>query len=148
MATQVKQDISKNQFTVEEHYKIEQLKREAQEADRRRAIESLVDFKSTLSKYGISLCYRYDEEQGEIWYFEIEMSIYSIDFWDKQYNVYRPGRGGNNGKWYSYTDCLSLLNTIKLYFWEYKGIEVIPEIDLLPLLNTPQARNMQKARKW
>lgn len=143
-----KQEEKVKELPLQEQLVFEQAKREAEEESRSEALKSLEDFKKTLPKHELALIYRYDEVQGEIFYFKIEGAVYSLDFWEKEYNIRRPGKGGNNGKWYSYTDCQSLLNIIKIYYWEYKGIEVLPNIELIPLLNTALAKNMQKARKW
>jgi hypothetical protein len=133
--------------TVEEAQELEQLKQEAahnfKESATRKAINVLKDLKKTLPEYGLELYHN-----NESWFFDVEDTAYVIDPYCKEYHPARPGRGGNSSGWYPFTDCKSLLETIKLYFWEYRGIEVIPEIELLPLLNTKHARAMQQNCKY
>jgi hypothetical protein len=133
--------------TVEEAFQLQQLKTEAyselKQTTTRRAINVLREFKEILPQYGLTLYYNNEE-----WFFIVENTAYVLNPYSKEYHPVRPGRGGNSSGWYPFTDCKSLLETIKLYFWEYRGIEVIPEIELLPLLNTKHARSMQQNRKY
>jgi hypothetical protein len=133
--------------TLEEEFELKQLETEVlkttKETIYRRAINTIREFKDTLPKYGLQLLYNNEE-----WFFEVNDTTYVLDPFDKEYHPVRPGRGGNSSGWYPFTNCKSLLETIKLYFWEYRGIEVIPEIELLPLLNTKHAISMQQNRKY
>ncbi len=133
--------------TVEEAKELEEMKQKAnavfKETATRKAINVLVEFRETLPKYNLQLFHN-----NEQWFFELEDTAYVIDPYCKEYHPIRPGRGGNSSGWYPFTDCKSLLETIKLYFWEYRGVEVLPEIELLPLLSTKHARAMQQNRKY
>ncbi len=133
--------------TLEEEFELKQLEAEVlkttKETIYRRAINTIREFKDTLPKYGLHLLYNNEE-----WFFEVNDTTYILDPFDKEYHPVRPGRGGNSSGWYPFTDCKSLLETIKLYFWEYRGVEVIPKIELLPLLSTNHARAMQQNRRF
>lgn len=106
-----------------------------EQIQRERVYELMKDYLTTLPKHGLTLF-----KMGENWCFEVEGIDYYIDFEERKYYPH-----GGNG--YRFQDCLSMLETIKLYFWEYKGIEVLPDIELLPLLKTDKAKNMQNRRK-
>jgi hypothetical protein len=133
--------------TLEEEFELKQLEAEVlkttKETIYRRAINTIREFKDTLPKYGLHLLYNNEE-----WFFEVNDTTYILDPFDKEYHPVRPGRGGNSSGWYPFTDCKSLLETIKLYFWEYRGVEVIPKIELLPLLSTNHARAMQQNHRF
>lgn len=137
--------------TQEEADELNELVRETRREYWQSAAEKVIalfkDFKYTLAEHGIPIANAERRGTTLLFSFEVEDILYTIDAMKMEYTTERRG-GRANYRSYSFTNCKDMLDTVKLFFWEFRGIEVLPKISLVDLLKTPKAASMQKARRW
>lgn len=115
-----------------------------------KSISVLEDFKSTLPKYGLKLLFGKLENGSYTFYFKIHDTTYHINPFRKEYYTTRFG-SKEKSKNYLFKDCTNLLIQSKLFFWQFRGIKVLPDVDVTPQLRKIKAKNVkntERAKKY